>query len=64
MPATTVMVVAGTGLRLLDLAGVDTLPGLTGFAALIVSLRGLIELRRMVRTLFAIGRRRQLLPGQ
>ena len=57
--ACTVLIAAGTALRLLDLAGVDTLPGLPGIAAVIVPLLGLIELRRMVRTLLAVGRRRQ-----
>lgn len=57
--ACTALLGVGTALRLLDLAGIDTLPGLPGIAALIVPLLGLIELRRMIRTLFAVGRRRQ-----
>ena len=57
--ACAVLIAAGTALRLLDLAGVDTLPGLPGIAAVIVPALGLIELRRMVRTLLAVGRRRQ-----
>ncbi len=54
-----VLIGAGTLLRLLDLAGADTLPALPGIAAIIVPLLGMIELRRMLRTLFAVGRRRQ-----
>lgn len=49
----------GTGLRLLDLAGAGPLPDLPGVAAVVVPLLGLIELRRVLRTLFAVGRRRQ-----
>ncbi len=54
------MVLAGgTVLRLLDLAGVGPLPDLPGIAAIVVPLLGLIELRRVLRTLLAVGRRRQ-----
>jgi cellulose synthase (UDP-forming) len=49
----------GTVLRLLDLAGVGPLPDLPGIAAIVVPLLGLVELRRVLRTLFAVGRRRQ-----
>jgi Glycosyltransferase like family 2/PilZ domain len=49
----------GTVLRLLDLAGVGPLPDLPGIAAIVVPLLGLIELRRVLRTLLAVGRRRQ-----
>jgi cellulose synthase/poly-beta-1,6-N-acetylglucosamine synthase-like glycosyltransferase len=49
----------GTLLRLLDLAGVGPLPDLPGIAAVIVPLLGLIELRRVGRTLLAVGRRQQ-----
>jgi cellulose synthase (UDP-forming) len=49
----------GTLLRLLDLAGIGPLPDLPGVAAIVVPLLGLIELRRVLRTLFAVGRRRQ-----
>jgi hypothetical protein len=49
----------GTVLRLLDLAGVGPLPDLPGVAAIVVPLLGVIELRRVLRTLFAVGRRRQ-----
>jgi len=54
-----ILIGAGTVLRLLDLAGVGPLPDLPGIAAVIVPLLGLIELRRMLRTLAAVGRRRQ-----
>jgi cellulose synthase (UDP-forming) len=49
----------GTAMRLLDLAGAGPLPDLPGIAAIVVPLLGLIELRRVVRTLLAVGRRRQ-----
>jgi cellulose synthase (UDP-forming) len=55
----TVVLSAGTAMRLLDLAGVGPLPDLPGIAAVIVPLLGLIELRRLGRTLLAVGRRRQ-----
>ena len=54
-----VVVGAGTVMRLLDLAGVGPLPDLPGIAAVIVPLLGLVELRRILRTLFAVGRRQQ-----
>jgi cellulose synthase (UDP-forming) len=54
-----VLIASGTVLRLLDLAGVGPLPDLPGVAAVIVPLLGLIELRRVLRTLAAVGRRRQ-----
>jgi cellulose synthase (UDP-forming) len=57
--ACAVVVGAGTVLRLLDLAGVGPLPDLPGIAAAIVPLLGLIEMRRILRTLFAVGRRQQ-----
>ncbi|HSS04946.1 MAG TPA: glycosyltransferase [Solirubrobacterales bacterium] len=49
----------GTALRLLDLAGAGPLHDLPGIAAVIVPLLGLIELRRVLRTLLAVGRRQQ-----
>ena len=55
----TVLVAAGTLLRLLDLAGVGPLPDLPGIAAVIVPLLGLYELRRLLGTVRAVGRRRQ-----
>lgn len=57
--ACAVLVGAGTVLRLLDLAGVGPLHDLPGVAAVVVPLLGLIELRRIFRTLFAVGRRHQ-----
>jgi cellulose synthase (UDP-forming) len=57
--ACAVVVGAGTVLRLLDLAGVGPLPDLPGIAAVIVPLLGLIEMRRILRTLFAVGKRQQ-----
>jgi cellulose synthase (UDP-forming) len=54
-----VVLAAGTAMRLLDLAGVGPLPDLPGVAAVIVPLLGLIELRRILRTLLAVGRRQQ-----
>jgi cellulose synthase (UDP-forming) len=49
----------GTALRLLDLVGLGPLPDLPGVAAVIVPLLGLVELRRVMRTLLIVGRRRQ-----
>jgi len=57
--ACAVIVGAGTVMRLLDLAGAGPLPDLPGVAAIIVPLLGLIELRRIGRTLVAVGRRQQ-----
>jgi len=55
----TVLLAGGTLLRLLDLAGAGPLPDLPGIAAVLVPLLGLIELRRLLRTLWAVGRRKQ-----
>jgi cellulose synthase (UDP-forming) len=55
----TVLLAAGTLLRLLDLAGIGPLPDMPGIAAVIVPLLGLIELRRLGKTLWTVGRRRQ-----
>jgi glycosyl transferase family 2/PilZ domain-containing protein len=55
----TALLGAGTLMRLLDLAGVGPLPEMPGIAAVIVPLLGLFELRRLLKTVFAIGRRRQ-----
>jgi Glycosyl transferase family group 2/PilZ domain len=49
----------GTTLRLLDLAGIGPLPDMPGIAAVVVPLLGLIELRRVIRTLLAVDRREQ-----
>ncbi len=57
--ACAAIVAGGTALRLLDLAGVGPLPDLPGIAMAVVPLLGLIELRRILRTLLAVGRRRQ-----
>jgi len=55
----TVLLATGTLLRLLDLAGVGPLPDLPGIAAVVVPLLGLFELRRLLKTTLAVGRRRQ-----
>lgn len=55
----TVLLATGTLLRLLDLAGVGPLPDMPGIAAVIVPLLGLIELRRLLKTTWAVGHRRQ-----
>jgi cellulose synthase (UDP-forming) len=55
----TILLGAGTLLRLLDLAGVGPLPDLPGIAAIVVPCLGLFELRRLLATTFAVGRRRQ-----
>ena len=55
----TVLLIGGTAMRLGDLAGIGPLPDLPGVAAVVVPLLGLIELRRMIRTLVTVGRRRQ-----
>jgi cellulose synthase/poly-beta-1,6-N-acetylglucosamine synthase-like glycosyltransferase len=55
----TVLLATGTLLRLLDLAGVGPLPDMPGIAAVIVPLLGLIELRRLLKTTWSVGRRRQ-----
>ncbi len=55
----TVLLATGTLLRLLDLAGVGPLPDMPGIAAVVVPLLGLFELRRLAKTLLAVGRRRQ-----
>lgn len=55
----TALIASGTLLRLLDLAGVGPLPDLPGIAAVVVPLLGLIELRRLLATTLAVGRRRQ-----
>ncbi len=55
----TLLLGGGTLLRLLDLAGVGPLADLPGIAAVVVPLLGLIELRRLLKTTLAVGRRRQ-----
>ncbi|HEU5141812.1 MAG TPA: glycosyltransferase family 2 protein, partial [Solirubrobacterales bacterium] len=49
----------GTALRALDLAGVGPLPDMPGIATWVVVILGLIELRRVMRTLVTVGRRQQ-----
>ncbi len=55
----TVLLAAGTAMRILDLAGVGPLPDLPGIAAVVVPLLGLYELRRLLATGSAVARRRQ-----
>jgi cellulose synthase (UDP-forming) len=55
----TALLAVGTLLRLLDLVGVGPLPDLPGIAAFVVPLLGLFELRRLLKTTLAVGRRRQ-----
>jgi cellulose synthase (UDP-forming) len=55
----TAMLSLGTSMRLLDLVGAGPLPDLPGIAALVVPLLGLFELRRLLSTAVAVGRRRQ-----
>jgi cellulose synthase (UDP-forming) len=55
----TVLLAAGTLMRLLDLAGAGPLPDLPGIAAVVVPLLGLYELRRLLATSLAVARRRQ-----
>jgi cellulose synthase (UDP-forming) len=54
-----ILIAGGTLMRLLDIAGVGPLPDLPGIAAVVVVALGLIELRRILRTLLAVGRRQQ-----
>ena len=55
----TALVGVGTLMRMLDLAGVGPLPDLPGIAAIVVPLLGLYELRQLLATTHAVGRRRQ-----
>jgi len=55
----TVLLAGGTLMRMLDLAGVGPLPDMPGIAAWIVVALGLIELRRLVKTSWTVGRRSQ-----
>jgi len=57
--AAALIVGGGTLLRVLDVMGIGPLPDLPGVAAIVVPLLGLIELRRILRTLLAVGRRQQ-----
>ncbi|HXV05569.1 MAG TPA: glycosyltransferase family 2 protein [Solirubrobacterales bacterium] len=55
----SIVLAGGTAMRLLDLAGVGPLHDLPGIGAYIVPALGLLELRRTLRTLLAVGRRQQ-----
>jgi cellulose synthase (UDP-forming) len=55
----TVLLAAGTAMRLLDLVGAGPLPDLPGIAAVVVPLLGIYELRRLLATSLAVARRRQ-----
>jgi cellulose synthase (UDP-forming) len=57
--ACAVVLTGGVALRLMDLFGPGPLPDLPGIAAVIVPLLGLVELRRVMRTLVLAGGRRQ-----
>jgi hypothetical protein len=50
---------AGVAIRLVDVFGPAVLPSLPGIAAIVVPLLGLVELRRVLRTLLLAGGRRQ-----
>lgn len=54
-----VVLAAGVALRLVDVFGPGVLPALPGIAAVVVPVLGLIELRRVLRTLLLAGGRRQ-----
>jgi cellulose synthase (UDP-forming) len=55
----TILLLSGTVMRLLDLAGVGPLPDLPGIAAVVVPLLGIYELRRLFATSSVVMRRRQ-----
>jgi Glycosyl transferase family group 2/PilZ domain len=54
-----VVLAGGTLMRALDLVGVGPLPDMPGIATAVVVGLGAIELRRVMRTLLAVGRRQQ-----
>jgi cellulose synthase (UDP-forming) len=54
------LLAGGLALRVADDLGAGVLPAMHGFAAWFVPLLGLIELRRVIRTLARIARRKQL----
>ena len=56
----TALLITGLVLRIATDAGAGLLPSMHGFAAWFVPLLGLVELRRVTRTLVFVGRRRQL----
>lgn len=55
-----IVLAAALVLRLVDAVGADVLPDLRGTAAWLVPALGLVELRRVLRTLVLVARRRQL----
>jgi hypothetical protein len=55
-----VLLITGLLMRIATDAGSGLLPAMHGFAAWFVPLLGLVELRRVTRTLIFVGRRRQL----
>ncbi|HEX5761759.1 MAG TPA: glycosyltransferase [Solirubrobacterales bacterium] len=57
--AAAVVLAGGTLMRALDLVGLGPLPDMPGIATAVVVALGLIELRRVLRTLLAVGRRQQ-----
>jgi cellulose synthase (UDP-forming) len=54
------LLTTGLVLRIAEDAGAGLLPAMHGFAAWFVPLLGVVELRRVTRTLVLVGRRRQL----
>ncbi|MGA9875446.1 MAG: glycosyltransferase family 2 protein [Solirubrobacteraceae bacterium] len=58
--ACAALLATGLLLRIAQDAGAGLLPAMQGFAAWFVPLLGLIELRRVIRTLVLVARRRQL----
>jgi hypothetical protein len=54
------LLVSGLLMRIAEDLGAGVLPAMHGFAAWFVPLLGVVELRRVVRTLVLVGRRRQL----
>lgn len=58
--AITALLSLGIALRIAEDLGAGVLPPIPGFAAWFVPVLGVIELRRLLRTLLLVGRRRQL----
>jgi cellulose synthase (UDP-forming) len=54
-----IVLAGGTVMRALDLVGLGPLPDMPGIATAVVVVLGAIELRRVLRTLVAVGRRQQ-----
>jgi cellulose synthase (UDP-forming) len=57
--AAAVVLAGGTLMRALDLVGLGPLPDMPGISTAVVVALGAIELRRVLRTLLAVGRRQQ-----